>query len=144
MAAELAVDIVHEVGGLPLAINQIGCYIATTHANAREFLVKYQELEGEAQRAHSYILSGSNLQSQNLATVWDITLSKLTPAATFILNCMVMFDPDEIPGEVFIDSIASGSFLPYISTAAEYDSFEIDCKLLTNDKIIDTRNPLAC
>jgi hypothetical protein len=116
---QLAEDIVREAGGLPLAINQIGSYIATTHASPREFLVKYQEKEGEAQRIHSYAIPPTDLQPQNLATVWDITLQKLTPAATFVLTAMVILDPDAIPVDVFANGLASGSFMPHISTTEE-------------------------
>jgi hypothetical protein len=114
--SETASDIVKEVGGLPLAIRQIGCYLATTHADARSFLRRYQEREGEAHRVDNYVVMGSSSPSQCLGTVWDLTFSKLSPSSIFLLNAMVMLDPDGIPTDLFTDDMFPGSLPPYIQT----------------------------
>ena len=114
-----ALAIVQEIGSLPLAIRQIACYVATTHADPQEFLQRYRESEGEAQRVDQYLVE-QDPQAQCLATVWDLTLAKLPLASIFLLNVMILLDPDSIPVNLFTDGITNGTLAPYIRTTEEY------------------------
>ncbi|KAL9623533.1 MAG: hypothetical protein Q9160_002214 [Pyrenula sp. 1 TL-2023] len=95
------------LGGLPLALAQMGAFIAHKKMSFGQFTRSYEEKEGQ-QRLLQWSLSDSRLQSseseRNIASIW--ALDSLAYGAE-LLNILSMLDPDGIPENIFIDTTAN-------------------------------------
>ncbi|KAK4504226.1 hypothetical protein PRZ48_005142 [Zasmidium cellare] len=98
--------IVGEVGRLPLAIRQIGSYVATEDIDPLDFLQLYRDRQA-ASDIGSWEDSRTPLYLHTLATVWEFAFSKLCPDAAFMIGAMSLLDPDKIP-EIFFKNRMGG------------------------------------
>ena len=94
----LALQISHELGGLPLALDQAGAYLKATGAN----LAVYQQLY-EKHRTQLLKERRSADYRESVATTWDISFRKVeqqNPAAANLLHFCAFLAPDAIPEEI--------------------------------------------
>ncbi|MBO0794187.1 MAG: helix-turn-helix domain-containing protein, partial [Ktedonobacteraceae bacterium] len=94
---QLALSISHELGGLPLALDQAGAYLSTTKCSLSTYQQLYQQ-----RRAH--LLKerrGANADHpEPVATTWNISFRNVeqqNPAAADLLRLCAFLAPDAIP-----------------------------------------------
>lgn len=86
-------EICRLVGGLPLAMVQIGDFIRDRHYSYSDFLRVYEK---SAEKVYSK--SDRPVEyDHSVLTTWEISLQKLSAEATTLQNLLVFFDPDLIP-----------------------------------------------
>ncbi|SPQ20350.1 72ddf52e-7113-4ff0-b348-42e636f23ca1 [Thermothielavioides terrestris] len=86
------------LGGLPLALAQIGGFITLRKLSLHEVLPLYERY---STRIHARKAPGSDYQ-HTLSTVWDVSFDKLTETSTALLRLLSFFDPDGIPEDIFL------------------------------------------
>ena len=94
-----AVAISHALGGLPLALNQIGGFISQRKVPLRDFLPLY---ERNAAKIDSRKSSISDYE-HTLSTVWAMSLTSLSGPARHLQTLLAFFDPDSIHEVVLIE-----------------------------------------
>ncbi|KAL8939352.1 MAG: hypothetical protein Q9211_002782 [Gyalolechia sp. 1 TL-2023] len=88
--------IVELLGGLPLAITQMGGIIRRRHLSLEEFLIYYAN---DAKRLHEMRVPGQNpTYNQTVSSVW--MLDALSKEATALLQVLSFLDPDRISEEI--------------------------------------------
>ena len=88
--------IVELLGGLPLAITQMGGIIRRRHLSLEDFLIYYRN---NAKRFHEMQVSGQNpTYNQMVSSVW--MLDALSEEATSLLQVLSFLDPDRIPEDI--------------------------------------------
>lgn len=108
-----AESIVEELGGLPLAIRQIGSYILATGLEPADLLQRYQ-VDRETASAIEEWDEGLPLSYRHtLANVWKFAFDRLSEAAILLLDILSFLDPDAIP-QVLFDEDESMQGLPSI------------------------------
>ncbi len=101
-----AKEIVREMNGLPLALDQVGAYIEETGTSISNYLSLYRE-----RRSSLFKQAGRLSPSKyphTVATVWSISfeeVNKANPAATKLLRLCAFLDPDAIPEEIIAGGI---------------------------------------
>jgi hypothetical protein len=80
------------LGGLPLALAQIGGFISKRKIPLHEFLPLYER--------HSTAIDSKKIgvgdYDHTLSTVWEMSLTKLSGGASKLLNLLTFFEPDTI------------------------------------------------
>jgi len=109
-------SIVSEWGGLPLALNQIGSLIWRQQLSPEAFQKLYRK---DSIPFYSKKVSDWNYDS-SIATVMSISILQLSPNARKILHLLCFFDPDNIPGELLLDSFDDGAALASLMSPFEY------------------------
>ncbi|KAI0157224.1 hypothetical protein GGR57DRAFT_461278 [Xylariaceae sp. FL1272] len=94
-----AEDITKALGGLPLALSQIGGFIAQRRLALKDFLALY---ERNAAKIDARKITKDDYE-YTLSTVWNVSFEKLPEDSTKLLNMMVFFDPDSIDEEIFFE-----------------------------------------
>ena len=91
-ARAMARSVSHELGGLPLAINQIGGFIVQRRIALKDFLPLYKK---NAAKIHER-RSGLSAYEHSLSTVWKLSIGNLSGDAYTLQRLLVFFDPDKI------------------------------------------------
>ncbi|KAI9668388.1 MAG: hypothetical protein M1831_001142 [Alyxoria varia] len=91
--------IVNALGGLPLAIIQMGSFIAQRKLPLQDFLPLY---ERNAAKIESRKI-GINDYEHTLNSVWNLSLERLEGPSRVLQNLLVFFAPDSIREEVLIE-----------------------------------------
>lgn len=95
---EVALQIAHELGNLPLALNQAGAYLAATRTSLTGYFSLYKRYRSDLlkeQRDGNY--------SASVATTWNLSfdeVEKRNPAAAELLRACAMMAFDVIPEEI--------------------------------------------
>lgn len=97
--AETSLKISHFFGGLPLAITQVGGFIAQRKTPLQDFVPLYERYSS---RIEARQVPGSDYE-HTLSTVWDVSFEKLTETSTSLLNLLSFFDPDRISEEILLE-----------------------------------------
>jgi len=89
---EEATKIVHELGHLPLAVEQAAAYIRTSQ-NIFEYLPTYHQsrkdlLSEKPRTNHPY--------TESIGTTWTMSLHRLSPNAIKLIQILAFLNPDEI------------------------------------------------
>ena len=96
-----ATTIANRLGGLPLALSQMGSIVASKDISFTNFLYSFEESEGSQAffdwQSPDKLRSSSNYQF-NVASVWGF--DRLGIGSTLI-NIVSMLDPDSIPESIF-------------------------------------------
>ncbi len=98
---DIALSITRELGGLALALDQAGAYIAATSISLATYLHLFQEHQTDLlkqRRNRDY--------PESVATTWTISFQRVksrNPAAAELLNLCAFLAPDTIPEEIFIE-----------------------------------------
>ncbi|KAI9841903.1 MAG: hypothetical protein M1837_000289 [Sclerophora amabilis] len=93
---DLAREITHKLGGLPLALRQISGFVVKQRIPLGDFLGLY---ERNAAKIHTKKIGFSDYQ-HTLSTVWSLALSQLTGHATSLQKLLAFFDPNRIDEEI--------------------------------------------
>lgn len=96
----LAVQIAHEVGGLPLALDQAGAYLEETGCGLDDYLRMYHQRRFALLNERGGIVSD---HPQPVATTWALSFTCIrdtNPAAEDILRICAFLQPEAIPEEV--------------------------------------------
>jgi hypothetical protein len=90
--SENAKSIARTLGGLPLAINQIGSFVSQRKLPLRDFIPLYERNAAKIDDRKSQLTQ----YEHTLSTVWEISLSKLSGDFYHMQNLLVFFVPDRI------------------------------------------------
>ena len=100
---EVARAVSEQLGGLPLALNQMAALINARAWSMKEFQTRYAK---EEQRLHSQKKAGWKYlgYSHSLDTVWEMSFSKelLQEDARACLGVLSFFSADSVPSEIFL------------------------------------------
>ncbi|TGJ79179.1 hypothetical protein E0Z10_g9594 [Xylaria hypoxylon] len=96
--AEHAISISRAFGGLPLALTQVGGFIAQRKLSLHSFLPLY---ERNSAKINARKAPGSDYE-HTLSTVWDFAFKDLSETATCLLNLLSFFDPDGISEDILL------------------------------------------
>lgn len=93
-------NVAKQLGGLPLALNQMAAFINARNCSISEFQAMYAKHE---QHLHKQRKSGWKYlgYQHSLDTVWDISFQELGPEARACLGILSFFSADSVPSEVF-------------------------------------------
>jgi tetratricopeptide (TPR) repeat protein len=93
----------HELGGLPLALEQAAAYMVQRRIGPAEYLNRFR---ASAEAAHQLLATaiphgGGTDYEKTVATTWLVTLDQITLLARAILKMIAWLGPDEIPRFLF-------------------------------------------
>ena len=88
----MAKSISHKLGGLPLAINQIGGFIVQRRIALKDFLPLYEKNAGKIHARKS----GLSTYEHSLSTVWKLSIENLSGDSYTLQRLLAFFDPDKI------------------------------------------------
>lgn len=115
-----AVTIARRLGGLPLALAQMGGIIAHTNISFSEFLQSYEERGGRQellQWTFDVVRPQTSRYEYNVASVWAFdSLGK----GSSLLNVLSMLDPDGIPERLFQESKLDADFSELVEIKSHY------------------------
>ena len=108
----IAKEITHVLGGLPLALNQIGGFIVQQRLALKDFLPLYEKNAAKINARKSRLSD----YEHSLSTVWELALSQLSENASKLQKLLAFLDPDQIhesvlTGEISHDSCSDFAFL---------------------------------
>ena len=123
---EKAGEIVLQLGGLPLAVDQAGAYIDETACGPAGYLERYRKHAPELLRLRGAL---SPDHPDPVASTWALSfknIEKANPAAAELLRFCAFLHPDAIPEEVFVQGAPGlGSVLRAVGT----DELALDCAI---------------
>jgi DNA-binding SARP family transcriptional activator len=96
-----------ELGALPLALAQAGCYVANSALDLGGYLALYRSCRTELHqqgRAPDY--------PDTVATTWQLAFEQLCPSARALLNLLAWYAPDTIPLDRLLSSDTDHRELP--------------------------------
>lgn len=102
-----AAVIADELGGLPLALAQAGCYVASSALDLADYLGTYRSRRAELHqrgRAPDY--------PETVATTWKLAFDQLCPTARALLHLLAWYAPDTIPLDRLLSADADHLELP--------------------------------
>lgn len=100
---EKAMEITQTLGGLPLALTQIGGFIVQRKMALRDFLPLY---ERNASRIDARKTSVSDYE-HTLSTVWEMSMNKLEGDAQTLFDLLPYFQPDGIDEAILVQGSSS-------------------------------------
>ncbi|KAJ9137354.1 TPR-like protein [Coniochaeta hoffmannii] len=100
---EKASEITQALGGLPLALNQIGGFIVQRRLKLREFLPLY---ERNSSKIDSRKIGLSSYE-HTLSTVWEMSFARLSGDSKTLLRLLPFFQPDSISESIFLEGSGS-------------------------------------
>ena len=106
---EKAIEISRALGGLPLAINQIGWFIVQRKLLLQDFLPFY---ERNSDMINSKKI-GLGDYGHTISTVWEMSLDKIGADSFNLLGLLSFFEPDAIHEQVLLEGpkqVDSASF----------------------------------
>ncbi|KAH8813358.1 hypothetical protein F5884DRAFT_879629 [Xylogone sp. PMI_703] len=96
---EKATDIVRALGGLPLALNQIGGFISQRKLPLQDFLPLYERNAAKID-ARKTTLTG---YEHTLSTVWAMSIGKLSGDSLKLINLLALLEPDSLHESVLVE-----------------------------------------
>ena len=91
--------ITQTLGGLPLALSQIGGFITQRRLPLQDFLPLYERNSAKIDSRKT----GISGYEHTLSTVWEMSISKLSGDSYMLLNLLPFFQPDAIDELVLIE-----------------------------------------
>lgn len=89
---EKATAITQTLGGLPLALNQIGGFIAQRKLPLQDFLPLYERNAAKIDTRKT----GLSDYEHTISTVWEMSIGDVAGNSHHLLNLLAFFDPDAI------------------------------------------------
>jgi tetratricopeptide (TPR) repeat protein len=119
----LAMELVHELGGLPLALDQAGAYMEEAPCSLADYRHLYQK-----RRLALLSLRGGvvNDHPEPVTTTWSISFAEIDrrqPMAADLLRVCAFLDPDAIPEELILEGATTLG--PRLS-AVDADTLELN------------------
>jgi tetratricopeptide (TPR) repeat protein len=99
----LALDIVHAMDGLPLALDQAGAYLEETNESLSNYLTIYQQQRAELLKRRGGLVP---THPDSVATTWSLAfehIERANPAAIELMQLCSFLAPDAIPEEIIIE-----------------------------------------
>ncbi len=99
----LAYDIIRELGGLPLALNQAGAYLEETSESLSTYLTLYYERQTELLQRRGGLIS----DHAPVATTWFLafqSIELIDPLAIELIHLYAFLAPDAIPEELLTET----------------------------------------
>jgi tetratricopeptide (TPR) repeat protein len=96
----IAMEIVQELGGLPLALDQAGAYLEETRCSLSNYLSLYRRERFRLLQRRG-ILTKYAHHPEPVATTWSISFRRLDPPATELLSLCAFLYSDAIPEIIF-------------------------------------------
>jgi tetratricopeptide (TPR) repeat protein len=93
-------ELVEEVGGLPLALDQAGAFIEETQCGLAGYLQLYRIRQAEVLKRRGRLVTD---HPDSVATTWSLSFEKVeqaNPVAADLLRLCAFLDPDAIPEEL--------------------------------------------
>jgi len=93
-------ELVEEVGGLPLALDQAGAFIEETQCGLADYLQLYRTRQAEVLKRRGRLVTD---HPDSVATTWSLSFEKVehaNPVAADLLRLCAFLDPDAIPEEL--------------------------------------------
>lgn len=115
---ERAKEITQALGGLPLALGQIGGFIIQRKCPLKDFLALYERNTAKIDSRKT----GLSDYEHTLSTVWNMSFNKLSGNPRRLLNLLAFFAPDAISEGMLIE----GSELPNLGEEFEFLSDEME------------------
>ena len=125
---ELARQITEEVGGLPLALDQIGAYLETTGSGLVAYWQQFQQHRVELLKAYRGI--GAD-HPEPVATTWSLSFQRVeekSPAAADLLRLSAFLAPDAIAEDMLMQGADT---LPPTLSATLKDGYLLDLAVET-------------
>ncbi|KAI0007592.1 hypothetical protein F4779DRAFT_642943 [Xylariaceae sp. FL0662B] len=116
---EHAIAITKALGGLPLALSQIGGFIAQRRLQLKDFLMLYERNAAKIDARKTV----KDDYEHTLSTVWNVSFEKLPADSTKLLNLLIFFDPDSIDEEILLQGSRT---LTDVGDELEFLSDEMD------------------
>ncbi len=88
----IAAELADELGGLPLALAQAGCYVGHNALDLAGYLALYRQ-----RRAEMHHEGNVPDYPATVATTWQLAFARLSPSARALLNLLCWYAPDTIP-----------------------------------------------
>lgn len=120
---ELARQITQEVGGLPLALDQVGAYLETTGSGLAAYWQQYQRHRIELLKEYRGMPVD---HPQPVATTWSLAFERIetrNPAAVDLLRLCSFLAPDTIREEMLVQG---ADILPATLSAIVADGYLLD------------------
>jgi tetratricopeptide (TPR) repeat protein len=118
----LAELIMREMGGLPLALDQIGAYLETTGSSLAAYWQLYQQHRVDLLKDYRGLL----VDHPPIATTWSLSIARVeerNPAAVDLLRLCAYLSPDAIGEDILIQG--ADTLPPTLSTAVA-DGYLLD------------------
>ena len=99
----LARQLVREMGGLPLALDQAGAYIEEVPCSLSDYLKLYRQYRAELLKERRSLLPD---HPEPVATTWSLSFEKIEQsnlAAADLLRVCAFLQPDAIPEEILLE-----------------------------------------
>ena len=119
----LAQQITEEVGGLPLALDQVGAYLETTGCGLAAYWQQYQQHRKELLKEYRGMEAD---HPQPVATTWSLSFERIegrNPAAADVLRLCAFLAPDAIFEEMLLQGADT---LPPTLSATVRDGYLLD------------------
>lgn len=94
-----AIEINQALGGLPLAINQIGGFIIQRKLSLHDFLPLYERNSNKINSKKT----GLSDYEHTISTVWEMSLSNLGGDSFTLLGLLAFLEPDRIHEQVLLE-----------------------------------------
>lgn len=118
---ELAREITHKLGGLPLALRQISGFVVKQRLSLKDFLPLYDRNAGKINAKKS----GLSDYQHTISTAWRLALGQLTGNASSLQKLLIFFDPDRVDETILTnDEVAK-------ARSAEFDFLQDEMELAT-------------
>jgi tetratricopeptide (TPR) repeat protein len=125
---ELAKQITEEMGGLPLALDQIGAYLETTGSGLAAYWEKYQQHRVELLKEYRGMEAD---RPQPVATTWSLSFQRVeekSPPAADLLRLCAFLAPDAIGEDMLMQGADT---LPPTLSVAVKDGYLLDLAIET-------------
>jgi tetratricopeptide (TPR) repeat protein len=113
---DLALQITQELGGLPLALDQVGAYLEETGMDVASYWNIYQQHRADLLQRRAVVVDD---HPAPVATTWSLSfqvVEEKNPAAAELLRLCAYLAPDAIPEEIL--SASASLFGPVLSPVA--------------------------
>jgi transcriptional regulator with XRE-family HTH domain/tetratricopeptide (TPR) repeat protein len=113
--------IVHELDGLPLALDQAGAYIEEVGCSLTEYLTIYEQRRLDLLKRQSKLASAD--YPYTVASTWSLSFEQIErecPAAAELLRLCAFLDPDAIPESIITEG---SNFLGPVLGSLATDAF---------------------
>jgi tetratricopeptide (TPR) repeat protein/transcriptional regulator with XRE-family HTH domain len=104
---QAAQQLVAEMDGLPLALDQAGAYVEETSCSLADYLELFQTKREDMLRRRGEVEEGSHPMS--VVTTWSISFEKVeqaNPVASDLLRLCAFLAPDAIPEAILLQGVA--------------------------------------
>lgn len=120
--SDMSRKIVRELGGLPLALRQMGSYIRQTRCTLSEFYNLLRERKN-SRRLYSDALSASSLRyTETLATCCELSFARLSKSTRHLFNVLSFFQTDGVDETLFTGGCATMPRLSHLADPLEWNN----------------------